>query len=77
MNAPSHVGPAGRPRARGLGLPFTESCGVNNAITDVGGIEVGYTTLISGNGPLQVGQGPVRTGPCPTCSGPLPLIRVV
>jgi D-aminopeptidase len=33
-----------------------------NAITDVKGIEVGHTTLISGDGPLKVGVGPVRTG---------------
>jgi L-aminopeptidase/D-esterase-like protein len=33
-----------------------------NAITDVQGIEVGHTTLISGNGKLVVGKGPVRTG---------------
>lgn len=35
---------------------------MHNAITDVVGLEVGHTTLISGEGPLQVGQGPVRTG---------------
>jgi L-aminopeptidase/D-esterase-like protein len=33
-----------------------------NAITDVKGVEVGETTLISGSGPLKVGLGPVRTG---------------
>jgi L-aminopeptidase/D-esterase-like protein len=33
-----------------------------NAITDVAGVEVGYTTLISGNGNLETGKGPVRTG---------------
>src|SRR5262249_53233934 len=33
-----------------------------NAITDVKGVEVGHTTLISGEGKLQVGIGPVRTG---------------
>src|SRR5690606_24400819 len=32
------------------------------AITDVGGVEVGYTTLVRGHGPLVVGEGPVRTG---------------
>jgi L-aminopeptidase/D-esterase-like protein len=36
--------------------------GPHNAITDVGGVEVGVTTLISGEGPLVVGSGPVRTG---------------
>jgi D-aminopeptidase len=33
-----------------------------NAITDVEGVTVGLTTLIEGNGPLEVGKGPVRTG---------------
>ena len=33
-----------------------------NAITDVGGVTVGTTTLIEGEGPLQVGKGPIRTG---------------
>ena len=33
-----------------------------NAITDVDGVTVGVTTLIDGDGPLEVGQGPIRTG---------------
>jgi D-aminopeptidase len=33
-----------------------------NAITDVPGVRVGHTTLISGDGPLRPGAGPVRTG---------------
>ena len=33
-----------------------------NAITDVDGVRVGVTTLVSGDGPLVVGQGPIRTG---------------
>jgi L-aminopeptidase/D-esterase-like protein len=33
-----------------------------NAITDVAGVEVGHTTLITGQGQLMVGEGPVRTG---------------
>jgi len=33
-----------------------------DAITDVGGVLVGHTTLISGDGPLRRGAGPVRTG---------------
>src|SRR6202171_3375626 len=49
-------------RARDLGIPFEGTPGKFNAITDVAGVEVGYTTLISGDGKLIVGQGPVRTG---------------
>src|SRR5689334_22200186 len=49
-------------RARDLGVPFEGTPGKLNAITDVAGVEVGYTTLISGDGKLIVGQGPVRTG---------------
>ena len=49
-------------RARNLGIPFEGTPGKLNAITDVPGVEVGYTTLISGEGKLEVGKGPVRTG---------------
>jgi D-aminopeptidase len=51
-----------RPRARDLGVPFEGSPGPLNAITDVAGVEVGHTTLISGSGRLVRGKGPVRTG---------------
>jgi D-aminopeptidase len=51
-----------KPRARGLGIPFDGAPGPFNAITDVPGVLVGHTTLISGEGRLQVGKGPVRTG---------------
>ncbi|MGA8442328.1 MAG: P1 family peptidase [Candidatus Sulfotelmatobacter sp.] len=51
-----------KPRARDLGVPFDGTPGPNNAITDVKGVEVGHTTLISGGGKLVVGKGPVRTG---------------
>src|SRR5499427_6643080 len=50
------------PRARDLGIPFDGTPGPFNAITDVTGVEVGFTTLMSGSGKLVVGQGPVRTG---------------
>ncbi|MCA9680918.1 MAG: P1 family peptidase [Myxococcales bacterium] len=33
-----------------------------NAITDVPGVLVGHSTLVAGDGPLEVGVGPVRTG---------------
>jgi D-aminopeptidase len=51
-----------KPRARDLGVPFDGTPGPYNAITDVKGVEVGHTTLISGSGKLVVGVGPVRTG---------------
>jgi L-aminopeptidase/D-esterase-like protein len=51
-----------KPRARDLGIPFDGSPGLLNAITDVQGIEIGHSTIISGNGKLVVGKGPVRTG---------------
>ena len=54
--------PAAKPRARDLGLPFDGAPGPLNAITDVTGVLVGHTTLISGEGKLVVGKGPVRTG---------------
>ena len=45
------------PRARDLGIPFDGKPGVYNAISDVGGVTVGYTTLIDGSG-----KHAVRTG---------------
>ncbi len=51
-----------KPRARDLGVPFDGTPGPFNAITDVAGVTVGHTTLISGEEKLQVGKGPVRTG---------------
>ena len=53
---------SGKPRARDLGVPFDGTPGPLNAITDVAGVTVGHTTLISGEGKLQIGKGPVRTG---------------
>ena len=51
-----------RPRARAAGVPFEGTPGPKNAITDVTGVEVGHSTIISGEGKLVVGSGPVRTG---------------
>ena len=51
-----------KPRARDLGVPFDGTPGPLNAITDVKGVEVGHTTLVSGEGKLVAGRGPVRTG---------------
>ncbi len=59
MNTPSQADPhaatpAGKPRARSLGIPFGGRPGRWNAITDVPGVEAGYATLIQGQS--------VRTG---------------
>ncbi len=60
---PAHlVTPSGQARARALGIPFDGVPGELNGITDLAGIEVGYSTIIRGEGPLVVGEGPVRTG---------------
>jgi len=53
---------AQKSRARDLNLPIGGTPGPLDAITDVAGVEVGSTTLISGSGKLVVGKGPVRTG---------------
>lgn len=54
--------PSGR-KARDLGLKMGElPNGPRNAITDVDGVRVGHTTLVSGEGGLVRGEGPVRTG---------------
>jgi L-aminopeptidase/D-esterase-like protein len=58
----SSVLQAQKPRERDLELPIGGTPGQLDAITDVAGVEVGHTTLISGSGKLVVGQGPVRTG---------------
>jgi L-aminopeptidase/D-esterase-like protein len=51
-----------KPRARDLGVQFDGTPGPLNAITDVRGVEVGFSTIIRGEGALKTGQGPVRTG---------------
>lgn len=52
-----------RMRARALGVVVgSYTPGPLNAITDVAGVTVGQTTLISGDGLLKPGLGPVRTG---------------
>src|SRR4051794_19202180 len=53
---------AGIIRARDLGIPFEGTPGQFNAITDVNGVEVGYSTLVEGDGKMTAGKGPVRTG---------------
>jgi L-aminopeptidase/D-esterase-like protein len=49
---------AQKPRERDLKLPIGGTPGTLDAITDVAGVEVGQTTLISGSGKLVVGKGP-------------------
>lgn len=51
-----------KPRARDIGIPFNGTPGKFNNITDVKGVEVGYSTIISGTGKNIRGNGPVRTG---------------
>lgn len=51
-----------KPRARDLGVPFVGKTGEFNAITDVKGVEVGYSTIISREGENILGKGPIRTG---------------
>ncbi len=62
MSDPHRATPAGKPRARALGIPFDGTPGPFNAITDVADVRVGYTTLVAGDGALVAGRGPVRTG---------------
>src|SRR5919199_6527674 len=54
MTGPHATTPAGKRRARALGIPFGGTPGSWNAITDVLQVEVGYATLIEGDA--------VRTG---------------
>ena len=51
-----------KPRARDLGVQFEGVPGKFNAITDVKGVEVGHSTIITGSGKNIIGKGPVRTG---------------
>ncbi len=52
-----------RARLRELGFSIGRfPVGAHNAITDVGDVRVGHSTVIIGDGPLEVGKGPVRTG---------------
>jgi L-aminopeptidase/D-esterase-like protein len=64
---PRRTTPGGKPRARALEIPFGGRPGRWNAITDVPGVEVGYTTLIEGS-TVRTGvtaihpRGPAGTG---------------
>jgi D-aminopeptidase len=59
---PGSAAAPSKARAREVGVTFGGQPGTLDAITDVPGVEVGHTTLISGQGRLVVGKGPVRTG---------------
>jgi L-aminopeptidase/D-esterase-like protein len=74
MTSPRITTPSGKLRAAGAGLRFDGTPGPLNAITDVPGVAVGYSTLIRGEGRLVVGEGPVRTGV--TAILPRPVDRV-
>ena len=52
-----------KPRARDIGIPFEGKTGKYNAITDVAGVEVGFSTLISGQGKNILGKCPIRARP--------------
>jgi D-aminopeptidase len=62
LAATATAGAQTKQRAHQLRLPLDGTPGPLNAITDVAGVEVGQTTLVSGSGKLVVGKGPVRTG---------------
>jgi L-aminopeptidase/D-esterase-like protein len=53
---------AGLERARALGVPFDGTAGPLNSITDVTGVEVGNTTLVSGDNNSPAKEPVVRTG---------------
>jgi len=48
LTGPHAATPAGKPRARSLGIPFGGTPGRWNAITDVPGVELGYATTAHG-----------------------------
>jgi L-aminopeptidase/D-esterase-like protein len=49
MTDPHLTTPAGKPRARSLGVRLAGTPGPANAITDVPGVRVGYATLVEGD----------------------------
>jgi len=62
ISLPAQVASKSRARELGIATLIGGTPGALDAITDVAGVEVGHTTLISGSGTLVVGKGPVRTG---------------
>jgi D-aminopeptidase len=58
---PSPLDGQAKPRARDLGVPFDGVPGPLNAITDVRGVEVGFSTLIRDDTTRRPPR-PVRTG---------------
>ena len=66
--------PPARPRARDLGLPFPGQPGPWNAITDVPGVSVGFTTLTDPARDMRTGvtailPRPDQDMPCPVWAG--------
>ena len=65
--------PSGKIRARGAGVKFQGTPGTYNAITDVAGVQVGYTTLIQGDsirtGVTGILSRPVEKMSCPVFAG--------
>ena len=56
-------GQSNRPRSIDLGIQIGHlSHGPQNSITDVEGVHVGHSTIITGEGRLIPGEGPIRTG---------------
>lgn len=63
ISDPQFPGTRSGRKARDIGVRMGSlPNGPRNAITDVAGVRVGHTTLISGEGDLVRGEGPVRTG---------------
>ena len=54
-------------RARDLGIPFEGAPGRHGAITDVAGVEVGFATIIKGQGRRGGRRAPARTGVTVVC----------
>lgn len=81
MNSKNMSHPSRKMRARELGLPFTGTPGLHNAITDVPGVAVGLRTL-SEDRPRPGRSMPVRTGvtaivPHPHSDVPVPVFAGV
>ncbi|MGE0025065.1 MAG: P1 family peptidase [Hyphomicrobium sp.] len=68
---PRQWGPGGKARARGLGLPLPGTTGPLNAITDVAGVTVGFTTLKDEVKGIQTGVTAILPRPAADLMHPL------